>query len=125
MKKNEFKIRYDPESGCYNKKHIYGEGIWSNIGKKIFGKTTKELAAKTSKKLAETALTKEAEKTEHFAGKWAGDKIVGILKHKNKQNMSVEPKKKVTFSMEDRIIPIEVEPEIQSIAKKVTTTQRF
>ena len=60
--------------------------------------------------------TKEgAEKTGDFAGNWAGDRIVGILKGKNKQMTPVEPNKKVTFSMEDPIIPIEVEPEIQSI----------
>ena len=113
MNKNEFKMRYDPESGRYIKKHIYGEGIFSNLASKLFNKTTKELAAKTGKKLAKTALTKGAEKTGDFAGKWAGDKIVGILKGKNKQNKPVVPKKKVTFSMEDSIIPVEVEPEIQ------------
>ena len=90
------------------KKHIYGEGIFSNLASKIFNKTTKELASKTSIKLAEKALTKGSEKVGNFAGQWAGDKIVGILKGKNKQNTPVEPKKKVTFSMEDSIIPIEV-----------------
>ena len=57
-------MRYDPESGCYIKEHIYGEGIFSNLASKLFNKTTKELAAKTGKKLAHTALTKELKKQE-------------------------------------------------------------
>ena len=48
MNKNEFKMRYDQESGCYLNKHIYCEGIFSNLANKLFNKTTKELAAKTS-----------------------------------------------------------------------------
>ena len=117
MNKNKFKMRYDPESGHYIKKHIYGEGIFSNLASKIFNKTTKELASKTSKKLAEKALTKGSEKVGDFAGQWAGDKIVSILQGKKKQNTYVEPNKKVTFSMKDSIIHVHVpiEPEIQSI----------
>ena len=95
------------------KKHIYGERIFSNLGSKIFNKKTKEFASKTSKTLAARALTKGSEKVGDFAGQWAGDKIVGILKGKNKQNTPVEPIKKVTFSMKDSIIP--TEPEIQPI----------
>ena len=121
MNKNEFKMRYDPESGRYIKKHIYGEGIFSNLASKLFNKTTKELAAKTSKKLAETALIKGSEKVSYFAGKWAGDKIVSILQGKN---TPVKSKKKVTFSMEDSIIPIEVESEIQSIPTNSKPNQK-
>ena len=51
MNKNEFKIRYDRESGRYIKKHIYGEGIFSKLASKSFNKTTKELAAEMGKKL--------------------------------------------------------------------------
>ena len=94
MNKNELKMRYDPESGRYIKKQIFGEGVFSNLANKLFNKTTKELAKKTSKKLAETAVTEGSEKIGDFAGHWAGDKIVGILKGKNKQNTPVEPPKK-------------------------------
>ena len=62
MNKNEFKMRYDPESGGYIKKHIYDERIFSNLANKLFNKTTKELVTKTSKKLAEKALTKDLKK---------------------------------------------------------------
>ena len=79
MNKNKFKMRYDPES---IRKHIYGEGIFSNLASKLFNKTTKELAAKTSKKLAETALIKGAEKTGDFVENLAGDKTVTILQGK-------------------------------------------
>ena len=42
MNKNEFKMRYDPESGRHIKRHIYGEGIFSKLANKLFNKTTKE-----------------------------------------------------------------------------------
>ena len=42
-------MRYHSESGRYIKKHIYGEGLFSNLANKLFNKTTKELASKTSK----------------------------------------------------------------------------
>ena len=85
------------------------------MANKLINKTTKELAAKKSKKLAEKALIKGSEKVGDLAGQWAGDKIVGIIQGKNKQSTPIEPKQKVTFTMEDRIVRIEVEPETQSI----------
>ena len=88
MKQLEFKKRYDVKTGRYVKKHIYGEGVvtdvFKTIGRKLFGKTVKE-AAKTSTK---RALQKAATKTGEYAGEKAGDKIIQLLSKKNKNTKS-------------------------------------
>jgi len=47
MKQSEFKKRYDVKMGRYVKKHIYWEGVvtdvFKTIGRKLFGKTVKEV----------------------------------------------------------------------------------
>ena len=84
MRQSEFKKRYDVKTGRYVKKHIYGEGVvtdvFKTIGKKLFGKTMKE-AAKTA---TQKALQKAATKTDEYAGKKAGDIIIQLLSKKNK-----------------------------------------
>ena len=88
MKQLEFKKRYDVKTGRYVKKHIYGEGVvtdvFKTIGRKLFGKTVKE-AAKT---LTKRALQKAATKTGEYAGEKAGDKIIQLLSKKNKNTKS-------------------------------------
>ena len=84
MKQSEFKKRYDVKTMRYIKKHIYGEGVvtdvFKTIGRKLFGKTMKE-AAKTA---TQKALQKAATKTGEYAGKKAGDRIIQLLSKKNK-----------------------------------------
>ena len=84
MRQSEFKKRYDVKMGRYVKKHIYGEGVVSDvfktIGRKLFGKTMKE-AGKTA---TQKALQKAATKTGEYAGEKAGDKIIRLLSKKNK-----------------------------------------
>ena len=84
MRQSEFKKRYDCKTGRYVKKHIYGEGVvtdvFKTIGRKLFGKTMKE-AAKTA---TQKALQKAATKTGENAGEKAGDKIIQLLSKKNK-----------------------------------------
>ena len=84
MRQSEFKKRYDVKMGRYVKKHIYGEGVvtdvFRTIGRKLFGKTMKE-AAKTA---TQKALQKAATKTGQYAGEKAGDKIILILSKKKK-----------------------------------------
>ena len=79
MRQSEFKKRYDVKTGRYVKKHIYGEGVVTDvlktIGRKLFGKTMKE-AAKTA---TQKALQKAATKTGEYAGKKGGDKIIQLL----------------------------------------------
>ena len=83
MKQSEFKRRYDVKMGRYVKKHLYGEGVtdvFKTIGRKLFGKTVKEAAKTATKKDVQTAATK----TDKYAGEKAGDKIIQLLRKKNK-----------------------------------------
>ena len=84
MRQSEFKKRYDVKMGRYIKKHIYGEGVvtdvFKTIGRKLFGKTMKEVAKTATQK----ALQKAATKTGQYAGEKAGDKIIQLLSKKNK-----------------------------------------
>ena len=83
MRQSEFKKRYDVKTGRYVKKHIYGEGVvtdvFKTIGRKLFGKTMKEAAKTATKK----AVQKAATKTVEYAGEKAGDKIIQLLSKKN------------------------------------------
>ena len=85
MRQSEFKKRYDVKMGRYVKKHIYGEGVvtdvFKTIGRKLFGKTMKEAAKTATKK----AVQKAATKTGEYAGEKAGDKIIQLLSKKNKK----------------------------------------
>ena len=84
MKQSEFKKRYDAKMGRYVKKHIYGEGVvtdvFKTIGRKLFGKTMKE-AAKTA---TWKAVQKAATKTGEYAGEKEGDEVIQLLSKKNK-----------------------------------------
>ena len=84
MRQSEFKKSYDVKTGRYVKKHIYGEGVvtdvFKTIGRKLFGKTMKEAAKTTTKK----AVQKAATKTGEYAGEKAGDKFIQLLSKKNK-----------------------------------------
>ena len=84
MRQSEFKRRYDVKTGRYVKKHIYGEGVvtdvFKTIGRKLFGKTMKE----ASKTATQKALQKAATKTGEYAGEKAGDKIIQLFSKKNK-----------------------------------------
>ena len=84
MRKSEFKKSYDVKTGRYVKKHIYGEGVvtdvFKTIGRKLFGKTMKEAAKTATKK----AVQKAATKTGEYAGEKAGDKFIQLLSKKNK-----------------------------------------
>ena len=66
MRQSEFKRKYDPDTGKYVKKHIYGEGIMDSV-KSFFRKPTR-------KKVSFEVNPKE---------KKAGDKIVKILSREN------------------------------------------
>ena len=85
MRQSEFKRRYDVKTGRYVKKHIYGEGVatdvFKTIGRKFFGKTMKEAAKTATKRTVQKAATKTGE----YAGEKAGDKIIQLLSKKNKK----------------------------------------
>ena len=70
MRQSEFKKKYDPDTGKFSRKHIYGEGIMDSV-KSFFGK-------KPTKKVTFTPPPKPSP-----ASKKAGDKIVKMLSGEN------------------------------------------
>ena len=72
MRQSEFKKKYDPDTGKFSRKHIYGEGIMDSV-KSFLGK-------KPNRKKATFAPPPKPTPT---ATKKAGDKIVKMLSGKN------------------------------------------
>ena len=72
MRQSEFKKKYDPDTGKFSRKHIYGEGIMDSV-KSFLGKKP------TKKKVTFTPPPKPTP----TATKKAGDKIVKMLSGKN------------------------------------------
>ena len=70
MRQSEFKKKYDPVTGKFSRKHIYGEGIMDSV-KSFLGK-------KPTKKKVTYAPPPKPTPTKN-----AGDKIVKILSGKN------------------------------------------
>ena len=74
MRQSEFKKKYDPDTGKYLRKHIYGEGIMDTV--KSF------LSKKPTKKKVQFAVP-PPKPTSASANKKAGDKIVKMLSGEN------------------------------------------
>ena len=72
MRQSEFKKKYDPDTGKFSRKHIYGEGIMDTV-KSFLGKKP------TKKKVTFAPPPKPTPTT----SKKAGDKIVKMLSGKN------------------------------------------
>ena len=72
MRQSEFKKKYNPDTGKFSRKHIYGEGIMDSV--KSF------LTKKPTKKKVTFAPPPKPTPT---ATKKAGDKIVKMLSGKN------------------------------------------
>ena len=95
MRQSEFKRKYDPDTGKYVKKHIYGEGIMDSV-KSFFRKPIPKKPPPpkpTRKKVTFDSNPKE---------KKAGDKIVKLLSRENPPSTKKPPppkptRKKVTF----------------------------
>ena len=82
----EYGIRYNHIRGKYVRKHVYGEGVFSdmmkNIGSKLFGETMKKTVKTGLQKGAEKAFENAAAKTGDYAAKKAGNKIIEMLSKK-------------------------------------------
>ena len=85
MKQSELKKRNDVKMGRYVKEHIYGEGVFKTIGRKLFGKTVKEAAKTATKKALQTAATKTGE----YACEKAGNKTIQLLSKRNKNTKTL------------------------------------
>ena len=74
MRQSEFKKKYDPDTGKYIRKHIYGEGIMDSV--KSF------LTRKPTRKRVQFAVP-PPKPTPTSVNKKAGDKIVKMLSGTN------------------------------------------
>ena len=74
MRQSEFKKKYDPDTGKFLRKHIYGEGIMDTV-KSFLGK-------KPTKKKVKFAAP-PPKPTPTSSNKKAGEKIVKMLSGKN------------------------------------------
>ena len=74
MRQSEFKKKYDPDTGKFSRKHIYGEGIMDTV-KSFLGKKP------TRKKV--TFAVPPPKPTPPTTTKKAGDKIVKMLSGEN------------------------------------------
>ena len=86
MRQSEFKKKYDPDTGKYTRKHIYGEGIMDSV--KSF------LSKKPTRKKVQFAVP-PPKPTLASSNKKAGHKIVKMLSGENppsrKTNKRQEP----------------------------------
>ena len=73
MRQSEFKKKYDPDTGKFSRKHIYGEGIMDSV-KSFLGKKP------TRKKVTFAPPPKP---TPSSSNKKAGEKIIKMLSGKN------------------------------------------
>ena len=72
MRQSEFKKKYDPDTGKFSRKHIYGEGIMDTIKSFLRKKPTRKKATFTP-----------PPKPTPTTNKKAGDKIVKMLSVEN------------------------------------------
>ena len=72
MRQSEFKKKYDPDTGKFSRKHIYGEGIIDSVKSFLTKKPTKKKVTFTPPPKPTPTATKKA-----------GDKIVKMLSGKN------------------------------------------
>ena len=72
MRQSEFKKKYDPDTGKFSRKHIYGEGIMDKAKSFLGRKSTKKKVTFVPPPKPTPTATKKA-----------GDKIVKMLSGKN------------------------------------------
>ena len=72
MRQSEFKKKYDPDTGKYTRKHIYGEGIMDSVKSFLGKKPTKKVKFAVPPPKPTPTATKKA-----------GDKIVKMLSGEN------------------------------------------
>ena len=95
MRQSEFKKKYDPITGKFSRKHIYGEGIMDSV--KSF------LGRKPTKKKVTFAPPPKPTLT---ATKKAGDKIVKMLSGKNPPSLKTNNRKMTQQEINNRVLQI-------------------
>ena len=96
MRQSEFKKKYDPDTGKFSRKHIYGEGIMDKAKSFLGRKPTK-------KKVTFAPPTKP---TPASSNKKAGDKIVKMLSGKNPPSRKTNNRKMTQQEINNNVLKI-------------------
>ena len=95
MRQSEFKKKYDPDTGKFSRKHIYGKGIMDTV-KSFLGKKP------TKKKVTFAPPPKPTPTTT----KKAGDKIVKMLSGENPPSRKTNNRKMSQQEINNRVLQI-------------------
>ena len=95
MRQSEFKKKYDPDTGKFLRKHIYGEGIMDSVKSFLGRKPTK-------KKVSFAPPPKPIPTT----SKKAGDKIIKMLSGKNPSSRKTNNRKMTQQEINNRVLQI-------------------
>ena len=95
MRQSEFKKKYDPDTGKFSRKHIYGEGIMDSV---------KSLIKKPTKK--NVTFAPPPKPTPSSANKKAGDKIVKMLSGENPPSRKTNKRQMTQQEINNRVLQI-------------------
>ena len=95
MRQSEFKKKYDPDTGKFLRKYIYGEGIMDSV-KSFLGRKPTEKKIKFA----------PPPKPIPTASKKAGDKIVKMLSGKNPSSRKTNNRKMTQQEINNRVLQI-------------------
>ena len=95
MRQSEFKKKYDPDTGKFSRKHIYGEGIMDNV---------KSLIKKPTKK--KVTFAPPPKPTPPSSNKKAGDKIVKMLSRENTPSRKTNKRQMTQEEINNRALQI-------------------
>ena len=96
MRQSEFKKKYDPDTGRYIRKHIYGEGVMDSVKSFISKKPTRK----------KVTFAPPPPKPSPTATKKAGDKIVKMLSGKNPPSRKTNKRQMSQQEINNRVLQI-------------------
>ena len=96
MRQSEFKKKYDPDTGKFSRKHIYGEGIMDSVKSFLGRKPTRK----------KVTFAPPPKPTPASSNKKAGDKIVKILSGKNPPSRKTNNRKMTQQEINNRVLQI-------------------
>ena len=95
MRQSEFKKKYDPDTGKFSRKHIYGEGLMDSVKSFIGRKPTKKKVTFAPPPKPTPASSKKS-----------GDKIVKMLSGKNPPSRKTNNRKMTQQEINNRVLQI-------------------
>ena len=96
MRQSEFKKKYDPDTGKYTRKHIYGEGIMDTVKSFLSKKPTRK----------KVTFAPPPKPTPSSATKKAGDKIVKMLSGENPPSRKTNKRQMTQQEINNRVLQI-------------------